>query len=218
MNFLNDCKEGNFRAIQDFLLEDVDRDLSEFVDSATGSTGLHYASENGEADMLTLLTSHVTSQTSPHTLDYINQSNNLKQTALMLASEKGYDDCIEVLIEAKAHLDLTDSKGNTACILAGSYTTCCIFLLILNGLSFDSSVCLFLCISYAYLMCELHVGTWGNLEGLQVLLDAKADVNMSNNVGHTAVISCVHTGVFNVHDECLDQLIAAGRIFTQLSG
>ena len=116
----------------------------------------------------------------------MNATNRVNQTSLMLASEKGNDDAINVLINAGADANITDADGNT-CLQYASRNECCKEVLLtiisqcvdVNGINKSNVTALMIaCLNR-------------NEDGINILLNAGADPNITDSKGAT----CIHHAV-----------------------
>lgn len=80
--------------------------------NSSGQAAVYYASHYGSDTVLSFLLSSGAN---------INvQEKNAGWTPLIVASNEGFDECVSLLIEAHAHLDIRDIDGCTALICAAS--------------------------------------------------------------------------------------------------
>ncbi|EGR34466.1 protein kinase domain protein, partial [Ichthyophthirius multifiliis] len=110
-------KQNNFSLIQnvinnqfqavEHILQQERQDLRADPDykDSNQSASIHYATLNNNINILNLLISHNAD---------INQQNNLKQTALMIASQKNYHIIVDICIKAGTDINIQDAKLNTA--------------------------------------------------------------------------------------------------------
>ncbi|HJM68952.1 MAG TPA: ankyrin repeat domain-containing protein, partial [Candidatus Babeliales bacterium] len=159
-------------------------------------------------------------------LDRLDKDNN---TALMQAAKHGHLDSVKILVDAGANLDRQDIDGNTALMLAieNRHKDIAEYLVTagakVNHANNKRETAIGLAISKNYKELENKLNTagadrnfvkqqriivvaeTGNVAAVRDLISRKADLNIQDNNGNTALIKAAENG----HLETVKELIAA---------
>lgn len=135
----------------------------------------------------------------------INFRNNAGETALIIAAQKHDHDFMSCLMERPdLNLDLVDMKGNSAlhhAVKAKLYFNC---ILLRNSFNFSA---IDLNIQndkgMTALMISSRRGSVLDIEISNFLLDEGTDVDLKDNFGNTALISCVKCNPRRDYSECV---------------
>ncbi|KAJ4297914.1 hypothetical protein N0V90_005813 [Kalmusia sp. IMI 367209] len=106
---------GQRDSVQSLLKEGADANIK----NNEGGTVLHLAATRNQKEVVQLLLGDVKPLwKQKHPLIKINESNIAGRTALMCAVKKGYGEMVQILLDGKADVNLTDYQGRTALHLA----------------------------------------------------------------------------------------------------
>ena len=162
------------------------------IPCADGTTSIHHAVHGGcSKETLQAIISHGAD---------INAADNTNRTALMIGCWKDNEKVIDVLLNAGADSNITDSMGATWIHYAvhGDCSKETLQAIIDNGADINAAG--------NGKKTALMIGCWkGNIEAINVLLNAGADSNITDDVGET----CIHHAV-NGGKETLQAIINHG--------
>ena len=149
--------------------------------------------------------------------DKINESlTGNGGTPLMVAAKHGYKEIVELLVEAKADVNIADGDGDTALILAAEngYTDI-VELLVGAGADVNKA-------DKIGLTALMYAVQDGHADIMKVLFKARADVNKADSDGLTALMLAAkhgHTDIVNVLlgkvenvEEAIDSLVGYKKI------
>ena len=184
------CKEGKKDAIDVLLSDGADPNIAD----ADGATCLHYAARNYRStDVLQVIISLG--------LD-VNGTNNKNVTALMLACKEGKKDAIDVLLSDGADPNIADADGDTCLHYAArNYRSTEVLQAILSH-GIDVNATNKCNVTALMKMCQN-----GNLAGINVLLNAAADIKTVDSFGRTCLHYIFHNGNCDLQsciDHCID--------------
>lgn len=129
----------------------------------------------------------------------VHYQNKHDQTPLIKASEKGYLEIVEALIEAGADIDYQNYFGQTALIEAIYNNRLNVVLkLIKSGASVD--------LQFAGATALMTAARKGHLEIVQALIEAGANIEHQNEEGETVLMGASKNGF----SEVVQELIKAG--------
>ncbi|XP_062609750.1 ankyrin repeat and SOCS box protein 8-like isoform X1 [Saccostrea cucullata] len=173
------CLHSNIEVIRLLLNHDADVNVKD----STNRTPLHYATLANRSDVVNLCIENGAD---------VNHQTSSGKTALMYAVQEKNLAIVQAIVDAGADVSLKDVKGGTAleiCLLSGGRTANTdIVKALLQAGSDPNAENL-----YKATPLMLAAGT-GQLEVINLLLDAGADINHEDNKGKTAFhISCEHT-------------------------
>ena len=108
--------------------------------------------------------------------------------------DKGYMECLKLLAAAGADINTTDNCGNTALHISIQRTDFeCMSLLMELGADINANANNSRCGRYEW--SPLHCAMFNNnTEAVRILLDAGADPNFRDNMGHTALMIAACSG------------------------
>lgn len=163
--------------------------------NSSGQTPLHIAADVGNVRILNELLVD-------KRINIDARTRIEKYTALHLAAENGYSDCLQILLKNGANVDALSEKKQTPLYLACkmAYLDCVEILL-----KHDATVN----IQDNEKRTPLHAAVSKSPISLQIvqrLIDRKADVHLADNFGYTAL----HIAALNELDECVEYLIMNG--------
>ncbi len=195
-----------------------------------GNNALHYAASNGDIGIIKALAGRVC-------LDAFG--GDVGFTALQIATQYGFDEAVQALIDAKAKVNIINNTGNTALHAAAYFGKANVAEVLLRGgadeniVNKDNCSALYLAAEKGHikvvriilamrkatnldLVCKdgftaLQIATkHGFDEVVQALIDAKANVNIMNfNTGNTAL----HLAVYFGKEKIVKDLIKAKARF-----
>ncbi|XP_062609752.1 ankyrin repeat and SOCS box protein 8-like isoform X2 [Saccostrea cucullata] len=173
------CLHSNIEVIRLLLNHDADVNVKD----STNRTPLHYATLANRSDVVNLCIENGAD---------VNHQTSSGKTALMYAVQEKNLAIVQAIVDAGADVSLKDVKGGTAleiCLLSGGRTANTdIVKALLQAGSDPNAENL-----YKATPLMLAAGT-GQLEVINLLLDAGADINHEDNKGKTAFnICCEHT-------------------------
>ncbi|GFG37774.1 hypothetical protein Cfor_02412 [Coptotermes formosanus] len=160
-----------------------------------GFSPLHSAAELGNIHPLRILLDY---GVDPNLVTY-----DKKNTALHLAAEGGFSECISLLLSKGAHADARNHKGQTALHLAARAQSLeCVEMLLSTGACDPNAV-------DNDMRSPLHSAVGKSLlafEITEVLLMCKADVNQKDKYGYTPL----HVAALNEQSRCVETLLYHG--------
>ncbi|KAI8451290.1 ankyrin repeat-containing domain protein [Phakopsora pachyrhizi] len=106
------------------LLRDYEVEKDSISRDIDNNTVLHIAAAQGFDEIINLYQSYY-----PHVLDWANSSG---MTALHVASQKGHESTVSLLLDLQADVELTDNDGNTALHYAAGWGHLKIVLLLID--------------------------------------------------------------------------------------
>ena len=130
----------------------------------------------------------------------VNVQKENGMTGLMIASEAGYVELVEDILNARADVDILSSPGDTALVLASKnrQNNC-----VRNLLKFGANTNIQGNKGYTAL---IHAAMERNIECLEMLLNNGANPNLQDNFGNTALSLAANRGDV----DCMKKLIEAG--------
>lgn len=160
-----------------------------------GKTALHIAVDLGNHPVVELLLDD------PR-IDVNCVDQQRQYTALHLAAENGYADCMQALLRKGAHVNDTTDRGHTALHLCCKQAFVdCVQLLLAHGANVNAQD--------GEKRTALHAAVskspW-SLNIVRLLVEREANVNLADEFGYT----CLHVAALNELDECVDYLILQG--------
>ena len=123
---------------------------------------------------------------------YVDTTDNHDDTALMIASEKGYADIVRVLLEHKANVNAKNDMGKTA-LMNASYqgNNNIVGYLISHGADINAQ-------DKDGMSALMYASAFGYTDTVKLLLEHKANVNAKNSNGWTALIYAQKQGYANI--------------------
>jgi hypothetical protein len=153
--------------------------------SVNGSHALHRASERGHAACVRMLLDQGAD---------VHARDDCDSTALILTSIDGITcklECMQILIEAKADVNASNTNGRTAAHYAScNGNTKCLQLLIDNHADLDARD------EYGETPAIYACGEHGCLSRLQLLVDNKADLSVRGNEGRDALTYAIGESMY----------------------
>ena len=114
----------------------------------------------------------------------VNATGSVGDTSLMKASRNGHSRCVELLIKGGAHVNEANNKSSTSLMkAAGNGRDKFQTALLESGLRRYNSLALY----QRFIEAAVHSSIWC----VQLLLQAEADVNRTNDAGLTALTSSI---------------------------
>ena len=130
----------------------------------------------------------------------INVQDDNDMTALMIASQNGYEDLVEHLLHAGANVNIQTCFGDTALIFATTERKLtCMKRLLKYGANADLK-------DKRGLPALMHAVNRGNEDCLQALIDGGANLNIQHDQGITALTRAIYQKSF----KGVDKLLQAG--------
>ena len=171
------CTKGNAGVIRILLKANADPNIV----NADGDTCLHVTTRKGcNKDILQSLLNHGAN---------VNATNKLNVTALMIACTKGNVDAISALLNAKADPNIPDAYGDTCLQNAVEETDNADVLQAIVGLSANVNA------TNKWNETALEIALIkGNVNAINILITAGAEVNMSDNNSDTYLHNAVRMG------------------------
>ena len=123
---------------------------------------------------------------------YVNTTDNIGNTALMLASKNSYKDIVEMLIKTGANVNATDNSGNTALMWASKNGHKDIAKILLQARADVNAKTIY------GLTALIWSSRNGHKEIVQILIKAGADVNAKTIYGNTALMEASKNGHKNI--------------------
>lgn len=130
----------------------------------------------------------------------VNKTDENGWTALLCAADHGYYDCLQVLIAAKAQIDVGNSEDATPLIFAAQNGRIdCVNALIAAKAQIDLG-------DKDDETALMHAAEQGKSDCVEALIGAGAQVNKTDKINSTALIWAANGG----YPDCIAALIAAG--------
>ena len=165
---MNACRKGNIDGIDVLLNAGADPGITD----ADGHTWLHYASfGNCSSEFLQTIIKHGAD---------VNATSKHNKTALIIACQKCNEDAISALLTARADTTIADTAGDT-CLHAAVSENCTkevIKKIINHGADVNAA-------NKKNMTPLMNACQKGNIDGINVLLNAGADPGITDVDGHT---------------------------------
>ena len=130
---------------------------------------------------------------------YVDIEKRYGYTPLMIASENGYKDVVEVLLEGGADVNIKDNNGWTALMEASYYGHKKVVGILLEG---GADVNIKDKDGWTALM---YASLSGNVRVVEMLLEKGADVNIQNKAGWTALMMALPSAYNEVNEMLLHE-------------
>ncbi len=187
-SLLQAVRKNDVNAVKSLLERKVDADTRD----ALGYTALMYAEHT---EIVQLLIKHGADVNA--TFDY----NQIKQSVLMIASERGRADIIEILAHAGANIAFRDLDNSTPLMYARNKES--VDLLVSLGVDVNATKL------HRKITALMVASRNGNADAVQALVDHGANIDAKSNIGKTALMSAISANGTN-DQEVIKTLIAAG--------
>lgn len=174
-----------------------------------GQTVLHIAALRELSQTMNLLICRAKKQgTDEDVLRFIDTQNRDKQTALHLAAERSFCDCVKILLRYKCQVNITDQEGKTGLHLCcGSSqdvaTEIQTTIVVSNLISHGGKVSIK---DEDGLTPLLHTAISGRIDSAKILLEEGADISSKDSKGLTAL----HHAARNHQSNYIKMLVKAG--------
>lgn len=161
----------------------------------SGKTALHIAVDLGNHPIVELLLED------PR-INVNLADNQQKYTALHLAAENGYADCIQALLRKGARVNVSNVRGQTPLHLCCKHAfTDCVQLLLAHGANVNAQDNE----KRSALHAAISKSPW-SLPIVRLLVERDANVNLTDEFGYTSL----HVAALHELTECVDYLIMQG--------
>ncbi|KAF2968452.1 hypothetical protein GQX73_g5073 [Xylaria multiplex] len=175
-----------------------------------GRTPLLKAAYNGDPGAVKILLDSGAEVNALNTLDRgaeVDASDTSGQTVLIIASARGYDTVVKLLLNSGAEVNALDKSGRTALMIASTYGYDAVVKLLLNsGAEINASDML----GETALMMASRKG-YGDV--VELLLNSGAEINASDMLGETALMMASGRGYDNMVNLLLDGGAGMGQVF-----
>ncbi|KAK7602697.1 hypothetical protein V9T40_006671 [Parthenolecanium corni] len=160
-----------------------------------GNTALHIAVDLGKYPIVKLLLDDPRTNVNAKTLP-------LHYTALHLAADNGYTECMQALLRSEACVNVTSTRGHTPLHLCCKQSFIdCVQLLLEHGADVNTQDNE----RRSALHAAVSKSPW-SLHIVRMLVERDANVNLADAFGYT----CLHVAALNELDECVEYLIMQG--------